>query len=184
MHAEQVPVMLAAATSAGWVDAVDPYSGNVFAKDNNWFKQQVMRVSLLWKPTERSAITTSVYAANEVQNDDSGWTKDVPSAASLLSDPVLGPGLSALAAQGWGGLQTRCNAVPASPSARVASAIAACVHFAAEPCSPRASAWPSRRWARNSSGVAAAGTSVQVRPMSTPAWSSEPPIPVPPRVST
>jgi outer membrane receptor protein involved in Fe transport len=112
--------------NAGWVDAVDPYSGNVFAKDNNWFKQQVMRVSLLWKPTERSAITTSVYAANEVQNDDSGWTKDVPSAASLLSDPVLGPGLSALAAQGWGGLQTRCNAVPASPSARTSANAIAC----------------------------------------------------------
>ena len=68
--------------------------------------------------------------------------------------------------------------------ARVASAIAACAHLAALPCSPPATASPRRRRRRNSSGVEAAGTSVKVRPMSTPAWSSEPPMPVLPWVST
>ena len=42
------------------------------------------------------------------------------------------------------------------PSARIASAIAACAHFAALPCAPCAIARPARMWARNSSGVAAA----------------------------
>jgi hypothetical protein len=65
----------------------------------------------------------------------------------------------------------------------VASAIAACAHLAAEPCSPRARALPARRWARNSAGEALGGVSVNVRPMSTPAWQSEPPMPVPPWVS-
>ena len=65
----------------------------------------------------------------------------------------------------------------------MASAIAAWVHLAALPCAPWASAWPARTWARNSCGVAARGVSVNVRPMSIPAWSSEPPMAVPPWVS-
>ena len=69
------------------------------------------------------------------------------------------------------------------PSARVASAIAACVHFAALPCSPSGVASPAATWSRNSRHVAHAGVWVKVRPMSTPAWSSEPPTPVPPWVS-
>ncbi len=65
----------------------------------------------------------------------------------------------------------------------MASAIAACVHFAALPCAPCAPTRPARTWARNSAGVAAAGVSVNVAPMSIPAWSSEPPMAVPPWVS-
>ena len=62
-------------------------------------------------------------------------------------------------------------------------------HRARAPTWPRcpgrraAVARPARTWARYSPGVAAAGVSVKVRPMSTPAWSSEPPTPVPPWVS-
>ena len=62
-------------------------------------------------------------------------------------------------------------------------AMAAWAHLAALPCCPLAVARPARRWARYSPGVAAAGVSVKVRPTSTPAWSSEPPTPVPPWVS-
>src|SRR5439155_687966 len=61
---------------------------------------------------------------------------------------------------------------------------AACAHFAALPWSPAARARPLRMCWRNSCGVAAYGVSVNVRPMSTPAWSSLPPTPVPPWVST
>ena len=43
------------------------------------------------------------------------------------------------------------------PSARIASAIAACAHLAAEPCSPCALTSPARTCARNSAGVAAGG---------------------------
>ena len=70
-----------------------------------------------------------------------------------------------------------------SPCERRASAMAACAHLAALPCSPAPSAWPIRICLRNSSGVRARGVRVKVRPMSTPAWSSEPPTPVPPWVS-
>jgi hypothetical protein len=49
---------------------------------------------------------------------------------------------------------------------------------------PSPAARPARRWARNSAGFAAAGVRVKVLPTSTPAWSSEPPIPMPPCVST
>ena len=57
----------------------------------------------------------------------------------------------------------------APPSERIASAIAAWVHFAAEPWAPWASARPALTWARNCCGVEQAGTSVKVAPMSTPA---------------
>ena len=43
-----------------------------------------------------------------------------------------------------------------SPARASASAIAACAHLAAEPCSPCALARPARTWARNSAGVARA----------------------------
>ena len=56
-------------------------------------------------------------------------------------------------------------------------------HFAALPCLPCASTRPERMCCRYSAGVAHLGASVQVRPMSMPAWSSEPPTPVPPCVS-
>ncbi len=69
------------------------------------------------------------------------------------------------------------------PSARTARAMALCAHFAALPWSPRAAARPARTWARYSCQVCATGVSVKVRPTSTPAWSSEPPTPVPPWVS-
>ena len=69
------------------------------------------------------------------------------------------------------------------PSARRASAIALCAQRAALPCVPRACTRPARTCARNSAGVAAKGVSENVRPMSMPAWSSVPPMPVPPCVS-
>ena len=83
-----------------------------------------------------------------------------------------------ITAAGSGGVSSSSR-----PSDRTASAIAACAHLAAEPWSPKAPTRPARTWARNSSGVAASGVSDHVRPMSTPAWSSEPPIPIPPWVS-
>ena len=52
---------------------------------------------------------------------------------------------------------------------RIASAIAAWVHFAALPWSPWAATRPARMCERNSAGVAAHGVSVNVRPISTPA---------------
>ena len=69
------------------------------------------------------------------------------------------------------------------PRARTASAIALCAHLAALPCSPRADARPARTCPRSSCQVWATGVSVNVRPMSMPAWSSEPATPVPPCVS-
>jgi hypothetical protein len=84
-------------------------------------------------------------------------------------------------AQGGGGL-ARSSRSP-RPRLRMASPIAACVHLAALPWAPWASARPARIWARNSAGVAARGVSVKVRPISIPAWSSEPPTAVPPWVS-
>ncbi len=55
------------------------------------------------------------------------------------------------------------------PSARIASAIAACAHLAALPWSPCASTRPARMCARNSAGPGANGVCDHVRPMSTPA---------------
>ena len=71
------------------------------------------------------------------------------------------------------------------PSARIASAIAACAHFAAEPCSPCALTVAGADVREKLVAASRpAGVSDQVRPMSTPAWSSLPPTPIPPWVST
>jgi iron complex outermembrane receptor protein len=49
--------------TAGYVDAVNPYTQQVFCKDCNWGTQDVLRVALLWKPTEDLSITPSISAA-------------------------------------------------------------------------------------------------------------------------
>ncbi len=103
---------------AGWVDAVDPHTRTVFAKNNNWLRQDVFRGQLLWRPTEKLSILGSVYAAQEKQNDSAAVSQSIKAAADYLNDPTLGPQLGRLAALGWGGLSDRCNAAPASPTAR------------------------------------------------------------------
>ena len=112
--------------TAGWVDAVDPYTGNVFAKDNNVNKQEVIRGALLWRPAEKLSILGSIYASNETARDSGQWTLPVKSAAALIADPVLATGLTALARVGWGGLQPRCNVLPVSPTARTSANAVAC----------------------------------------------------------
>ena len=101
--------------TAGYVDAVNPYTQQVFAKDNNWGTQDVLRAVLLWRPTENLSISPSVYASHERSNDSSSYTLPVASAASIAASGFIP---QALLNTGWGGLQTRCNALPASPTAR------------------------------------------------------------------
>jgi outer membrane receptor protein involved in Fe transport len=103
---------------AGWVDAVDPYTQDVFAKNNNWLKQDIIRGQLLWKPTEQLSLLGSIYASKEIQHDSNSVTLPIDAAADYLNDPVLGPQLQKFAALGWGGINDRCNVRPASPTAR------------------------------------------------------------------
>jgi iron complex outermembrane receptor protein len=101
--------------TAGYVDAVNPYTQQVFAKDNNWGTQDVLRATLLWRPTDDLSITPAIYASHERNNDSSQISKPIPSAASIAATGFVP---SALINTGWGGLQPRCNVLPASPTAR------------------------------------------------------------------
>ncbi len=109
--------------AAGWVDAVNPYTRQVFAEDNNWLKQDVVRAQLLWRPTPDLSILTSLYASREKQNDSSTWTLPVASAADIAATGVIP---QRLINGGWGGLQARCNARPVSPTARTSIAAVPC----------------------------------------------------------
>jgi len=111
---------------AGWIDAIEPYGGTVYAKDNNWLKQDVLRAQLLWQVTPKFSLLGSVYASKENQHDANSMTLPIKAAGEYLKDPVLGPQLTTLAALGWGGLVDRCNVRPASPTARTAVNPVAC----------------------------------------------------------
>ena len=101
--------------TAGYVDAVNPYSQQVFCKDCNWGTQDVLRAVLLWRPTDNLSISPSVYADQEKNNDSSSYTLPIASASSIAATGFIP---QALINTGWGGLQTRCNALPTSPTAK------------------------------------------------------------------
>ena len=101
--------------TAGYVDAVNPYSQQVFCKDCNWGTQDVLRAVLLWRPTDNLSISPSVYASHEKNNDSSSYTLPIASAQTLASSGLIP---QALINAGWGGLNPRCNALPASPTAK------------------------------------------------------------------
>ncbi|HUJ45948.1 MAG TPA: TonB-dependent receptor [Rhizomicrobium sp.] len=67
----------------GWIDHVDPYTGNTIAKNDNHTETYVLRGELLWQATSNLAITPSVFYQNRnVNNDDEYWV--------ALSDPGSG----------------------------------------------------------------------------------------------
>jgi len=109
--------------SAGWVDAVDPYTQTVFAKDNNWLKQDVLRGQLLWQATDRLSLLGSIYASKEVQHDSATWSLPIPSAADIAATGIIP---QSLIDRGWGGLEPRCGLLPASPTARTSTAAQVC----------------------------------------------------------
>jgi len=109
--------------TAGYVDAVSAYDGNVTCKDCNSGEQNVFRVTLLWRPTENLSIQPSFYAANEINNDASSYTLPIASAQSLVDSGFIPARLVAL---GWGGVAPRCNVLPASPTARTSATTIAC----------------------------------------------------------
>ena len=122
---------------AGWIDAVEPYGGTVYAEDNNWLKQDVIRAQLLWQVTPKFSLLGSAYASHDYQHDSSSFSMPIKAASEYLNDPVLGTQLRSLAALGWGGLSDRCNVRPTSPTARTAvtnvPCTAATYRYAARP---------------------------------------------------
>src|SRR5436305_4564261 len=67
----------------GWIDHVDPYTGNTIEKDANHTNTLVLHGALMWQATNDLAITPSVFYQNrDVHNDDEYWV--------ALSDPGSG----------------------------------------------------------------------------------------------
>ena len=64
----------------GWIDHVDPYTGNMIEKNANHGNTLVLHGALLWQATANLAITPSVfYQERKVHNNDQYWV--------ALSDP-------------------------------------------------------------------------------------------------
>ena len=67
----------------GWIDHVDPYTGDTLEKNSNHADTLVLRGSILWQVTNNLSITPSVYYQNRrVHNDNEYWL--------ALSDPSKG----------------------------------------------------------------------------------------------
>ncbi|ODT88337.1 MAG: hypothetical protein ABS78_06860 [Phenylobacterium sp. SCN 70-31] len=80
--------------TGGYMDRVDPFTGNIVDRNSNRDSALVVRVGVIWAPTENLKITSSVYAQDlEANNGAPFWVSlSEPSeqkfkSANLLSSP-------------------------------------------------------------------------------------------------
>jgi len=53
----------------GWIDHVSPYTGSLLEKNSNYDQTKVVRVALVWAPTDSLKITPSFYYQDRYRND-------------------------------------------------------------------------------------------------------------------
>jgi outer membrane receptor protein involved in Fe transport len=59
----------------GWIDHVSPYTGSLLEKNSNYDQTKVVRVALVWAPTDSLKITPSFYYQDRYRNDvESYWS--------------------------------------------------------------------------------------------------------------